>query len=909
MSASLKQYDRQVNVCFTLFTSDTADLCKTFQLDGSYKQGIISSADYKRETMPFSSLKDFLSQLSHAQAIALGEPEQPSGKITTKAQWDALGRPVDPIPRTKDHFWFSPGKPALVLLDVDGAGTAGANVLDILDSYIPGFDETAALIRPSSSAGIDTLNVNSTNAHIYIVISDGSMVKAFVQFVHKTLVINGFGRVAISKTGKPSIKSLIDPSVASPERIVYEADPIFPPGVERNASEPVYIPGSVYDVSKPLEASEVEYERASKKLLDDAAKDIQAARDAYTTAVASGRGITTEQAVQIVNNQFAGELDRDHPIYFNKNADPVRTGDLTEDHHGETCCDPLEPEYRNWHSTVAKIYVNDGSVVINSHAHGGTVYRVARDLTGVFGADVDMSQLSLTASATPLSESHKPEWNPPGVIENELSPVQPFDEKLLPSSIKSYTKDTAERMKVPLEYIAMPSIVVASSLIGTSCQVQPKRQDNWKVTPNLWGGVIGYPSDGKSPSLESVLNTSISPLEKEATEIHAKRLREFEIEDMIQSETQKHEKDELKKAIKAGTDIEGCKGNLLGMQKTEAPEKRRYRTNNATVEKIVEILAYNDRGLLVIRDELVGAFKKWDDNGDRPFILESWSGKSSFIDDKIGRGTTEAERLCLSIFGTIQPDRITDYLRGAISGYDNDGFLQRFQLLVFPDRVDWEYVDREPDTDAIEQISDIFHRLAHCDFNSKNTFHFNEVGQKLFEEWFIDLNTNKLKNTSDHPVLIEHLGKYRSLMPSLALIFHLMEIAPKWTRSTVEGVQSYLPTLGHEIISEGSVRTAIAWCELLESHARRIYGLATDIGTRAASILAGKLTTKKLQDGFSRRDVHRKGWKLLTDLNVIDQALDVLIDQNWIRELSTEGSPQTAGRPPSPRYEINPNIS
>ncbi|MDZ7697631.1 MAG: DUF3987 domain-containing protein [Deltaproteobacteria bacterium] len=52
---------------------------------------------------------------------------------------------------------------------------------------------------------------------------------------------------------------------------------------------------------------------------------------------------------------------------------------------------------------------------------------------------------------------------------------------------------------------------------------------------------------------------------------------------------------------------------------------------------------------------------------------------------------------------------------------------------------------------------------------------FDDKAQVVFDEWYGELMT-KLEG-DDHPVLLEHMGKYRSLMPSLALIFHLVEVA------------------------------------------------------------------------------------------------------------------------------------
>ena len=62
---------------------------------------------------------------------------------------------------------------------------------------------------------------------------------------------------------------------------------------------------------------------------------------------------------------------------------------------------------------------------------------------------------------------------------------------------------------------------------------------------------------------------------------------------------------------------------------------------------------------------------------------------------------------------------------------------------------------------------------------------FTDEAQELFEEWIKELETKKL-NTSDESLpLKEHFGKYRSLMPSLSLIFHLLDIAENNTVSNV----------------------------------------------------------------------------------------------------------------------------
>ena len=99
------------------------------------------------------------------------------------------------------------------------------------------------------------------------------------------------------------------------------------------------------------------------------------------------------------------------------------------------------------------------------------------------------------------------------------------------------------------------------------------------------------------------------------------------------------------------------------LKKTEPqpPLKKRYKTNDTTVEMLGEILRENPNGMLVLRDELIGLLSTWEKSGhesDRTFFLEGWNGLGSFDTDRIGRGSIFIPNLCIGIFGGIQPDKL-----------------------------------------------------------------------------------------------------------------------------------------------------------------------------------------------------------------------------------------------------------
>ncbi|MBP7075349.1 MAG: DUF3987 domain-containing protein, partial [Rhabdochlamydiaceae bacterium] len=98
-----------------------------------------------------------------------------------------------------------------------------------------------------------------------------------------------------------------------------------------------------------------------------------------------------------------------------------------------------------------------------------------------------------------------PEPTPLNAIKNELSPVVSLPPALIPEPYQDWLIDIAERMQCPLDYVAVGSLIVTASLIGTGCGIRPKARDSWTVIPNLWGGIIGAPSTLKSPALKEIL--------------------------------------------------------------------------------------------------------------------------------------------------------------------------------------------------------------------------------------------------------------------------------------------------------------------------------------------------------------------------------------------------------------------
>jgi putative DNA primase/helicase len=504
-------------------------------------------------------------------------------------------------------------------------------------------------------------------------------------------------------------------------------------------------------------------------------------------------------------------------------------------------------------------------------------------------AQPDLANLDSRWAAPASTE----DWPDPQPIHGELPLVQAFSEDLLPVSFRSLVEDVAMRMQVPMDYPAAVMVLCLAGAVNRRARIQPKANDSgWLIVPNLWGGIIAPPGFMKSP----VIQATTHPL----TEIQTEWRAEHEVE--LEGYALAKEECELRHGAWRESYKANAKKGLATPRRPEDelknPNLRRLIVNDATFEAAHQTMNENPAGIFVVRDELAGWWSALDRagrEGERAFCLQAWNGDTSHTIDRIGRGTIHVSGCCMSMLGGIQPGRLRSYLADALKdGPSNDGLIQRFQVMVWPDTESgWEYVDRAPDAACEQEAARVFRHLVKLDPSNPLLFRFGCQAQELFIEWLAELE-RKVRGDDLHPAFISHLSKYRSLMPSLALLFELAE----WAAG--KG--------GADIVSLEHARKAASWCEYLESHARRVYSCAVTPQLRASRELAEKIQKRKLgADGcFCCRDVYLKGWSGLDSPEAAKQAAQVLQDAGWLRESSGESGP--LGGRPSNRFMINPKV-
>ena len=507
----------------------------------------------------------------------------------------------------------------------------------------------------------------------------------------------------------------------------------------------------------------------------------------------------------------------------------------------------------------------------------------------------DKSDITENTKEKPIAEY---QWSEIIPLDTNLPPVEPCNYKLLPDELAAWVKDIVERTQCPPDFVAVTVMVSLASLIGRKVAIYPKKCDDWLVVPNLWGALIGRPSAMKSPAMSEGMRP-LKRLVAEARKQHEDKIKEYMIEKMFTDQQQKNLELDIKKALKSNkrNEIEDARANALkAVNDEKEPFERRYIVNDATVEKLGELLNENTNGLLLERDELTGWLKNLDREdraNDRTFFLECFNGTGDYTYDRIGRGTVYIECTTMSIIGGLQPSKLRPYVWNAINhGNGDDGLIQRFQLAVYPDDVGkWRNVDRYPNSKDKNKAFEVFKRLDDIksqpvdDEGRVKGVRFDEGGQKVFNKWREDLES-KTREQGIHPAIESHLTKYRSLMPSIALIINEVEE-------------------GHcKPVTEQSAKKAAAWCQYLESHMMRIYGGAVDPAAQSADLILGR--RDKLPDGFTQRDVQRKGWAGLSEVGHVKAALTELVECGYLR--SEQNQQSTSGGRPSSPYFWNPKI-
>jgi uncharacterized protein DUF5906 len=367
-----------------------------------------------------ATLAEIINKMTPRQAYSIGRLKGGLPDRVDIVTVEKLADNPGAIARSQDYFTFVGGEPAIALLDVDVKGVnedakrriREQGVWAALCSVVPALATVARVVRQSTSHGLRHKETGATypssgGFHCAIVVADGADIPRFLSDLHDRLWIAGLGWGMISAAGSFLERALVDRACGTPERLIFEGPPIIVPPLEQGPRLAEAHEGAVLDTltaCPPLTATEkAEVDKLKAAERARLKPEGEATRAKWSEGhvkriVATGMPEPWARA-QVARWLDKQELSGDFPLPFDDGklaGTTVATVLGSPDKFlNRPLADPFEgPAYGRG---KARIYRrDDGSLLINSFAHGGVVYELKQAPRPDVEAEVErLSRLSI----------------------------------------------------------------------------------------------------------------------------------------------------------------------------------------------------------------------------------------------------------------------------------------------------------------------------------------------------------------------------------------------------------------------------------------------------------------------------------------------------------------------------------
>ncbi len=452
----------------------------------------------------------------------------------------------------------------------------------------------------------------------------------------------------------------------------------------------------------------------------------------------------------------------------------------------------------------------------------------------------------------------------------------PFPLEKLPEKFRRYVEEMARLKGAPPDYIAIPSLIMFATFLGTRLLYQPLTDNEaLRLHPVLWGALIAPSGSNKGSSL-----APLKPLyeeDKKLSLLHERALEEYE-----------KEKAHWARAKKRGEDV----------SPPQKPRMGRAVISSTTIEAIGVILQDNPQGIALVSNELgqfirgLGQYKGGRGE-DRDQWLAIWDNEPIRV-DRLSRGSIAVERPFVNIFGTIQPEKASKLLLG-----DSDGMSQRFQLLIYPDENLSGMINENMDTAVRKTMNGLIEEIKTSSFGEPmgNGTYLLRSTPEACQIYLAYSDYIVKKKRAYEAALKSHLNKYPYLVARLAAVLHCVQVVERGT-----GVSSTEP------ISSETMQDAISIAETyLWPHAKRVYKLLGSMDfEKGAQRIAGYLIEHPKLQTLKIAEIQNKGWSGLKNSKQVKDSFEHLQVCGWLLKIDKPSG--VKGGRPSTDYWVNPKI-
>lgn len=442
-------------------------------------------------------------------------------------------------------------------------------------------------------------------------------------------------------------------------------------------------------------------------------------------------------------------------------------------------------------------------------------------------------------------------------------------------------EELSSETNAPVDYVAFSLLTTAAALIGNSRRaVSDPMVSDWGAPIGLWVCLVGPPSSKKSPAI-SPFASILAKIEEADAAAFKSRQGEHDAKVETAKLALAKWKAEVAAAYEKGAEPPAKPADAIVPARALAP--RTY-TNVTTIEALIGMLANNENGMLLLRDELagwLGDMTRYSNSSDRPYWLQMFDGETVQKDAVKNDGEPLiAHNALMSVLGGMQPDRLQEMLREA-----KDGLIARF-LFIFPDRVP---VRRSVGKADKKKLQAIFDRLRGLKGDPVAMCFDGDAADEFFEHRKDTYRRGG--DASGH--LADWIGKGDGLVARLAVILMLLDWA-------VHGFGA----APHTVNADAVKRARALWAEYLLPMAERSFGdAARSVVERNAIALLKEI--RRRGDAMINARIMYSDWNIdgLREAKPMHQALAYLCDAGWVDPADT----MTGGRPKG-NWSVNPAL-
>jgi replicative DNA helicase len=486
-------------------------------------------------------------------------------------------------------------------------------------------------------------------------------------------------------------------------------------------------------------------------------------------------------------------------------------------------------------------------------------------------------------------------WAPPIPL-RVGGPVPAFPVEVLPGWLGDYVSAVATATQTPPDLAGMLALAVLATVAAGAVEVQPR--PGWQEPLCLFVAV-GMDAGTRKSSVFTALTRPVADFERDRAAAALPAITETLTLRRIADQAAAHAETAASKALADQQEERQAEAIARAAEAASliVPPLPRWLVDDATPEALAGLLATHGRIALLspegdVFDQMAGRYNQAA-GPNLGVYLKGHAGDLLKVDRR-GRPPEYVQRPCLTIGLTVQPE-VLQGLAGR-PGFRGRGLLARFLYSLPESLVGRRQAGTPPVPEAVAdcyilELQALAASLTRPASDDPTVLVFDPQAGELLLTFERKLEPRLAAGSGDLAHLAGSAAKLAGATCRLAGLLHLAgHLRDGWAQP----------------ITAETFAAAIRLADYLIDHARAVFDLmgADPRVDDARWLLDWIARTSQAQ--FSRRDAHQAARGRFRKATDLEPALTLLEEHGYLRRVDADPRGPKGGRPPSPRFLVNP---